>query len=257
MVSAGLPVFASCGDVSRPDGLEHGHGASGSTPDWAFVSAGAVPTRRRDTLWRRDVSCELWARDDLGRPPTPGGTAEPVFLHVPRTRVQKAGVSQSRSNADMLDVLTIVLKRLIAQVGIEKGDVAVVTPYKAQLKKLGQRFRGYVAFRDTADLMQLTTADRVHGAERKIFLFVMVSTAESGAGFLMDRNRLNVISTRATDYFVVIGDSDVAKKLPGRNQSESDIGPFLGWIQWFVDRRRVVDTNTLAWAAKGSGASFP
>lgn len=83
-------------------------------------------------------------------------------------------------------------------------------------------------------------------------VFLAVNTGESGAGFLHDSNRLNVISTRATDYFIVIGDLEVANK-PASGRVVQSSGGHLddkvleAWHDFFVRHRRVVQQSAVSW----------
>lgn len=109
---------------------------------------------------------------------------------------------------------------------------------------------------DKDNRVQLTTADQVQGAERKVILFPMVNTAKAGAGFLSGPNRLDVISTRATDFLTIVGDRGVGVKAPGQNQTEVDTKPLLDWLEWFWRNRRVVIASTLDFITKGDRNTF-
>lgn len=83
-------------------------------------------------------------------------------------------------------------------------------------------------------------------------IFVAVNTGESGAGFLHDSNRLNVISTLASDYFIVIGDLDVANKPASARVAESsgrnlDDTVLKAWHDFFLRHRRVVQQSAFPW----------
>lgn len=158
------------------------------------------------------LSCEAWTSKMLNVRPTNDGRILPVFVNVSGTEVQYTEVSKSRYNKMMTDVLIRLLNRFLPGAGVQLGDVAIVTPYVAQQYGLLRAFGSSVSINDHKDKILLTTADRVQRSERRVVVFLAVNTGESGAGFLHDSNRLNVISTRATDYFIVIGDLEVANK---------------------------------------------
>lgn len=93
----------------------------------------------------------------------------------------------------------------------------------------------------------LTTADRAQGNERSVVVvFLAVKTKASGAGFLCDENRMNFISTRAADFFIVIGDIDVARKRPSEKVKQSsgralDNNKLPQWTEFFCRHRRVAN----------------
>lgn len=200
---------------------------------------------------------ETWACGDLKLPASPTGKVLLVFVHCHDTSVKFTDVAMSRENPSMLQVTIIILKCLIKEIGIKPRDIAIVTPYKAQLLRLKDRRRKWAFLVDKDHRVQLTTADRVQGAEREIILFLMVKTAKAGAGFLCDSNRLDVISTRAMDFLTIVGHRGVCVKAPGQNQTEIDMKPLLDWLEWFWRNRRVVDASTLDFITKGDGNTCP
>lgn len=167
-------------------------------------------------------ACESWARTYLRLSASPDGKFQPAFIHAPDTTMKYTEISMSRENPRILEVIVIVVKRLIQALGFQPGDLAIVIPYKAQLGKLKERLGKYAVHVDKGDHVHLTTADKVQGAERKMILFLMVNTTTAGAGFVFDPNRLKVISNRATDFLIVIGDRKVAVQSPGQTQFQVD-----------------------------------
>lgn len=109
-----------------------------------------------------------------------------------------------------------------------------------------------VSINDPKNKILLTTADRVQGNARRVIVFLAVNTWESGTGFLHDSNRLNVISTRVSDYFIVIGDIDVAHKPASARVADSSGGHLddtmlKAWHDFFVRHRRVVQQSEISW----------
>ncbi|KAG6360923.1 hypothetical protein INS49_011991 [Diaporthe citri] len=197
-------------------------------------------------------SCEDWTSRVLGVGPPIDGRILPVFINVSGTQVQYAEVAKSRSNAMMTAVLIRLLNRLLPGGGLQLHDVAIVTPYVARQYEILRAIGSSVSINDTEDKILLTTADRVQGNERPVVVFLAVNTAESGAGFLHDSNRLNVISTRASDFFIVIGDLAVANSPPSARIVESSGGhlddrALKAWHQFFVRHQRVVQQSDIPW----------
>lgn len=191
--------------------------------------------------------CEQWATERLRIKPSPAGRVFGAFLHVPDTQVIKQEITESRVNQRALNVLVTVLNDMKERLQIAAGDVAIVTPYKAQLKMLVQKFGHVATLGEVEGRILLTTADRFQGNERKVVLFLMVNTAESGAGFLFDPNRLNVICTRGSESFLVIGDKGVAKIPDSAKHVQADAKYLRLWVDWYVRRRRVADASRLSW----------
>lgn len=91
------------------------------------------------------------------------------------------------------------------------------------------------------------------GGERNVIIFLMVNTAKSGGGFLWDQHRLNVIGSRARDWFIVIGDKDVAARGVGKGFSEATASDaFQGeslrnWLAYFQRQSRLVCSSNVSW----------
>lgn len=152
----------------------------------------------------------------------------------------------------MTDVLIRLLNRLLPEAGLEFDNIAIVTPYMAQQYGIPGAIGASISVNDTQNKILLTTADRLQGSERRVVIFVAVNTGESGAGFLHDSNRLNFISTRVSDYFIVIGDLDVANKPASARVAESSGGNLddtvlKAWHDFLVRHRRVVQQSAFPW----------
>lgn len=192
--------------------------------------------------------CEAWVMRKLDVAQSPRDKVLPVFIHVRRSQVKYTEVSRSRSNPAMLNVLIRTLNRLIQGAGLGRQHIAIITPYVSQetaiLDALGSR---YVSVSDVPNRILLTTADRAQGNERSVVVFLAVNTEASGAGFLWDENRMNVISTRAADFFLVIGDIDVARKGPSEHVRQSSAKPVDNklpqWIEYFRRHGRLANRD--------------
>lgn len=193
--------------------------------------------------------CEAWVIRKLDVAQSPRGPVLPVFIHVQRSEVKYTEVSRSRSNPVMLNVLIRTLNRLIQGAGLGPQQIAIITPYVSQETAILQAVgSGYISVSDDPKKILLTTADRAQGNERSVVIFLAVNTAASGAGFLWDENRMNVISTRAADFCLVIGDIDVARKKPSENVRQSsaralDNNKLPQWIQFFCRHGRVANRD--------------
>lgn len=85
--------------------------------------------------------------------------------------------------------------------GVSPEDVAVITPYYAQVRELRDLLS------DVAGL-EIDTVDGFQGREKQAVVVDLVrSNREGQLGFLNDTRRMNVALTRARRFLLVVGDS--------------------------------------------------
>ncbi|KAI6779588.1 uncharacterized protein J7T54_008206 [Emericellopsis cladophorae] len=93
----------------------------------------------------------------------------------------------------------------LTSAGVRAEDIAVVTPYNAQLAVLAplkERFPG----------IELGSVDGFQGREKEAVIVSLVrSNPEGEVGFLGEKRRLNVAMTRPKRSLTVIGDSDTVQ----------------------------------------------
>ncbi|KAG8528733.1 uncharacterized protein KY384_006420 [Bacidia gigantensis] len=87
------------------------------------------------------------------------------------------------------------------------GNVAIITPYKSQLRELRSRFSRQ--YGDTIlTSIEFNTTDAFQGRESEVVIFSCVRASNgSGIGFLSDIRRMNVGITRAKASLWVLGNS--------------------------------------------------
>lgn len=84
--------------------------------------------------------------------------------------------------------------------GLAAGDLAIISPYSAQVKLLRQRLKGLE--------IEIDSVDGFQGREKEAILVSLVRSNRDGEiGFLEDVRRMNVALTRARRKLIVIGDS--------------------------------------------------
>jgi len=84
--------------------------------------------------------------------------------------------------------------------GVRSEDMAVITPYSAQVRLLRERLAD--------SRLEIDTVDGFQGREKEAILVSLVrSNARGEVGFLADTRRINVALTRARRLLVVVGDS--------------------------------------------------
>lgn len=88
-----------------------------------------------------------------------------------------------------------------------KGKIGIITPYKAQLLRLRQRFEATFG-EDITQEIEFNTTDAFQGRECEIIIFSCVRASPTGGiGFMTDIRRMNVGLTRARSSLWVLGDS--------------------------------------------------
>ena len=90
--------------------------------------------------------------------------------------------------------------RQLHAAGLSLRDIAIITPYAAQVRWLRQQWDG--------DDLEIDTVDGFQGREKEAVLISCVrSNREGQIGFLADTRRMNVALTRARRKLIVVGNS--------------------------------------------------
>ncbi len=90
--------------------------------------------------------------------------------------------------------------RQLQAAGLSPRDMAVITPYAAQVRLLRQRW--------DCDDLEIDSVDGFQGREKEAVLISCVrSNSKCEIGFLSDTRRMNVALTRARRKLIVVGDS--------------------------------------------------
>ena len=124
-------------------------------------------------------------------------------------RGEEGGVEQSRSNALEADLVMHHLGRLLSH-GLTGADVAVVTPYNAQVDLVKSRIEqaGWTG-------IEVGSVDGFQGREKEAIVISLVrSNDEHNVGFLEEDRRTNVAITRARRHVCVIADSATISSHP-------------------------------------------
>ncbi|KAG5912861.1 hypothetical protein E4U42_001748, partial [Claviceps africana] len=112
---------------------------------------------------------------------------------------------ESKSNEMEAALVRQHVGRLV-EAGVRPQDIAVVTPYNAQLGVLAplkEKFPG----------LELGSVDGFQGREKEAVVVSLVrSNADGEVGFLGEKRRLNVAMTRPKRSLTVIGDSETVKR---------------------------------------------
>jgi len=106
---------------------------------------------------------------------------------------------ESRFNPQEAAIVCDQVQALLTN-GVSPADVAVITPYAAQVRYLREKLAAWAVDVDTVDGFQ--------GREKEAVVISLVRSNRQGEiGFLADTRRMNVALTRARRKLVVIGDS--------------------------------------------------
>ena len=115
---------------------------------------------------------------------------------------RRVGDDPSTSNQGQGERTAAEVRRLLGR-GVAVGDVAVITPYDAQVRLL----RGLLEAEVRAGL-EVGSVDGFQGREKEAIVVDLVRSNDDGAiGFLADVRRLNVALTRARRFLLIVGDS--------------------------------------------------
>ncbi|KAK4205279.1 P-loop containing nucleoside triphosphate hydrolase protein [Triangularia verruculosa] len=112
----------------------------------------------------------------------------------------------SKSNEGEAMLVREHVRCLVEEGGVKAEDIAVVSPYNAQLALLAP-------LKDLYPGIELGSVDGFQGREKEAVIVTLVrSNSDGEVGFLAEKRRLNVAMTRPKRSLTVIGDSETVKK---------------------------------------------
>ena len=156
-------------------------------------------------------------------------------------------LSTSKSNEFEVEMTAALVSHLVRQSRYQSDDIAVITPYLGQLRKLrnrmSQSFEIVLGDRDVEDLekegledqvstgekqnrsglrktslqkaLRLATVDNFQGEEAKVVVISLVrSNPNRNCGFLRTSNRINVLLSRAQHGMYIIGNAQTSSHVP-------------------------------------------
>jgi len=136
------------------------------------------------------------------------GVSENELTAVPVEFIDTAGASYDEalepdgdSRLNRLEAELVVRKvQALLAAGLAPADLAVITPYSAQVRLLRELLK--------QSEIEVDSVDGFQGREKEAIIFSLVrSNAEGEIGFLEDTRRINVAMTRARRKLLIIGDS--------------------------------------------------
>lgn len=155
-----------------------------------------------------DESVRSWTLDTLPGVEQAPETVEPLLF------IDTAGKgfeerlepgSESRYNAEEAQLVLSELKKMLA-LGVPAKDIAVISPYSAQVRLLSSL--------SPDPSVEIDSVDGFQGREKELVIVSLVrSNLEGELGFLNDTRRMNVAMTRARRKLIVIGESSTLSSL--------------------------------------------
>ena len=114
--------------------------------------------------------------------------------------------SESRYNPEEAALVLEQLKEML-KLGVPPEEIAVISPYSAQVRLLSSQF--------SKPGLEIDSVDGFQGREKELVIVSLVRSNLTGElGFLNDTRRMNVAMTRARRKLIVIGDSATLSSLP-------------------------------------------
>ncbi|KAI0890553.1 DNA helicase [Annulohypoxylon maeteangense] len=133
---------------------------------------------------------------------------------------------ESKSNEMEAALVRQHVKKLV-DAGVRPEDVAVVTPYNAQLGLLAPLKEAFPG-------IELGSVDGFQGREKEAVIVSLVrSNSEGEVGFLSEKRRLNVAMTRPKRSLVVVGDSETVRR------GSKFLNNWMEWLENNADLRYV------------------
>ncbi len=117
--------------------------------------------------------------------------------------------SDSRHNEGEAGLAAAEVARVLA-LGVPPSEIAVISPYDAQVQRLRQLLAAEVERG-----LEIDTVDGFQGREKEAVIVSLVRSNDAGeVGFLADVRRMNVAITRARSKLVVVGDGATVARHP-------------------------------------------
>jgi ATP-dependent RNA/DNA helicase IGHMBP2 len=117
--------------------------------------------------------------------------------------------SDSKQNVGEAELAAAEVGRVLA-LGVPPGEIAVISPYDAQVQRLRQLLAAEVERG-----VEIDTVDGFQGREKEAVVVSLVRSNDTGeVGFLADVRRMNVALTRARAKLVVVGDGATVSRHP-------------------------------------------
>lgn len=141
-----------------------------------------------------------------------------IDTHGDDCKEEFVGETFGRINKTEADLTLLHLEDYFKKIGKqrlldENIDVAIISPYRAQVQYLRQRIKQSAFFKPFRHNIAVNTVDGFQGQERDIVFISLVRANDDGQiGFLSDLRRMNVAITRARMKLIIMGDAETICK---------------------------------------------
>ncbi|KAM0249672.1 hypothetical protein ACHAQJ_008969 [Trichoderma viride] len=154
-----------------------------------------------------------------GLTPSRPGALQEVFVHCVGTTCDVDEVTKSKSNLEQVNHALDFLNDLIKRSNISASNIAIITPYQANVELVERRREKHSAA--LFDMPPAATVDSFQGCEADIIVAILGTTKDVGPGFTTDSHRLNVMLSRHKSGLLVFGDINVAGQVSGRSKART------------------------------------
>ena len=136
----------------------------------------------------------------------PPSLRRPVsFVDVPADQSGTADTaSGDHTNPAEADRIVEIVTAYVAA-GVDRGDIGVITPYRAQVAAIDRRVH---------DEVTVDTVDRFQGSSKAVVVISFVATGSLEGPLFDDERRLTVALTRARNALVLVGDRTALESDP-------------------------------------------
>ncbi|KAF9563861.1 P-loop containing nucleoside triphosphate hydrolase protein [Agrocybe pediades] len=139
-------------------------------------------------------------------------------------RLDGDGDEGSRCNENEGTIVANWVEKLV-EVGITPNQIAIITPYQAQVTLLTSLLRPKYG-----PSLEIGTVDGMQGREKEAVIISLVrSNDQREVGFLKEKRRMNVAMTRAKRHLCIVGDSSTV------THGGSYLKKWLAWLEANAD----------------------
>ncbi len=169
-----------------------------------------------------------------------------VWVKMPTdNEFQEQREGTSFSNIQEIDVIESLCQQIenswVARVanGEPKKEIAVITFYGAQLRKIDERLQSELF---PSLQIRTGTVDRFQGMERPIVIVSMVrNNNRRDVGFANKPERVNVAFSRAQELLIIVGSHDLFTHQPGKvGHMYSQVSNIVSHHEGFLDFSRIL-----------------
>ncbi|KAL2681373.1 hypothetical protein Neosp_008984 [[Neocosmospora] mangrovei] len=169
----------------------------------------------------------------------------PVFFNTIECPCRQHPDNPSKLNPRQADCIAKYLEPMMKELSISPADVAVLTPFRANMRELQRRFRKAKVLKDVV----CTTIDTFQGREAQIIIVALCVEKSKDASFAADPRRLNVALTRHKSSLFIFGSINIIPEslfgkeripLPKEGKSLLDTNTMSKVFQMIRASRRIV-----------------